>query len=205
MESLGYSKTEEKSDYQVVIKEALEQFRTIFNFSSASFIAPNYCWDEEVEFALSLNGIRHIQSGRVQIKPSVSGKKTLVRRYTGQTNTFQQVYTARNCFFEPSLRKSKPQVEVESCLKQIETAFLWRTPAIICSHRLNYIGSIVAENRDLNLKLLRMLLKNILKTWPDVEFMSSDKLGELIFETRRRKSDKVSYEILGDPKSSDNE
>ena len=53
-------------------------------------------------------------------------------------------------------------------------------PLIISFHRLNYIGFIDETNRSRNLLLLKQLLKLLTERWPDVEFMSSDKLGRLI-------------------------
>ena len=57
-------------------------------------------------------------------------------------------------------------------------------PAIISSHRINYIGSLVEENRAYNLSRLNNLLKIILEKWPDIEFMTSDQLGDLIISER---------------------
>ena len=45
---------------------------------------------------------------------------------------------------------------------------------------MNYIGSINPNNRKENLKLLDQLLKKVIMLWPNVEFMSSDQLGNLI-------------------------
>ena len=53
-------------------------------------------------------------------------------------------------------------------------------PAIISSHRLNFIGAIETINRDNHLIELKILLNNIVKQWPDVEFISSDQLGHII-------------------------
>jgi hypothetical protein len=53
-------------------------------------------------------------------------------------------------------------------------------PAIICTHRINYVGYIDSSNRDSNLKKLNDLLIAILKKWPETEFMNSVTLGELI-------------------------
>ena len=53
---------------------------------------------------------------------------------------------------------------------------------MISSLRINYIGSLVESNRTTNLRLLNELLARIIKTWPDVEFMTSDQLGDLIAE-----------------------
>ena len=68
----------------------------------------------------------------------------------------------------------------------MKIVFNWHHPVIICSHRVNFIGAINKYNRDKNLKLLSLLLQRIKKQWPDVEFMSSDKLGMLISEDNER-------------------
>ena len=79
---------------------------------------------------------------------------------------------------EPSLN---PDLNwVDRCLNEIKTAFFWKKPAIIGIHRVNFIGFINQKNRDRNLKSFEHLLKEILKRWPEVEFMSSDKLGKLL-------------------------
>jgi len=69
---------------------------------------------------------------------------------------------------------------VDECLAQIEDAFRWRKPAIITAHRVNFIGSIEQSNRDKNLRQFKKLLLEIQKKWPEVEFLSADKLGDLI-------------------------
>jgi hypothetical protein len=71
-------------------------------------------------------------------------------------------------------------------LNRIETAFRYYKPAIISSHRVNFIGAIVPDNRNKNLMLLKQLLFEIVKKWPDVEFMSSDQLGDLMGKTKTK-------------------
>jgi len=80
--------------------------------------------------------------------------------------------------FEPSSRKYTDPVG--SCLKEIAIAFAWNKPAIICSHRVNFIGSVDLNNRIRNIGLFKQLLFEIIKKWPEVEFMSSDNLGMYI-------------------------
>ena len=76
-------------------------------------------------------------------------------------------------------------------------AYYWNKPAIISTHRLNYVGYINPSNRDKNLKLLDHLLSSILKKWPDVEFMTSVELGDTILNdlkgkvTQEKKTDKI--------------
>jgi hypothetical protein len=42
------------------------------------------------------------------------------------------------------------------------------------------MGSLDPNNRSKNLAMFSNLLKGILENWPDVEFMTSDQLGDLI-------------------------
>jgi hypothetical protein len=83
----------------------------------------------------------------------------------------------RNCFFEPSLNNKFNWIE--ECLRRIKIIFFWGKPAIIGTHRINFMGSLDEENRKANLKLFSELLKMILKNHPEVEFTTTDKLGEL--------------------------
>jgi hypothetical protein len=96
----------------------------------------------------------------------------------GQKNELGQYYLVRNCFFEPY--KNDDNDWVNYCLERIRIAFKWHKPAIISTHRLNFIGNLVEENRVKNLNLFSLLLKQIIKKWPDVEFKTSDQLGDLI-------------------------
>jgi hypothetical protein len=94
------------------------------------------------------------------------------------------MYLSRNSFFEPS---QLPTFDwVSDCLKRIELAFFWGVPVILSTHRLNFIGSIFPNNSANSLSLFKDLLQRIVRIYPDVEFMSSDELGQLV---------KKSYEI----------
>jgi hypothetical protein len=82
--------------------------------------------------------------------------------------------------FEPT---ENPQIDVvNEALKQINLAFKYKKPAIISSHRVNYIGSLNSKNRTHNIRKLNNLLMAITKQWEDVEFMSSDQLINLIIK-----------------------
>lgn len=59
-------------------------------------------------------------------------------------------------------------------------AFRWNKTAIISTHRINFIGLIDNRNREKNLKLFKILLSEIVKRWPDVEFITSEQLGDII-------------------------
>ena len=82
----------------------------------------------------------------------------------------------RNCYFEPSQGAATAQ----DCLERVKVAFRWHKPATISMHRLTVIGTIDESNRYRNLADFKWMLKERVKLFPDVEFMSSDELGKAI-------------------------
>lgn len=162
-----------------ILEDGLEIFRKKFSFTSESFIACNYVLPVSMEKPLSDLGIKYIQTQRGHIAPDIStGNIGIDRHFTGQATNFKQLYLVRNCFFEPTLDQDTDSVN--RCLKEIKAAFRWNKPAILSSHRINYVGGMTTANRNRGLEQLSELLKKVLKRWPEVEFLSSDKLGSLI-------------------------
>ncbi len=177
--ALDFDSPEEISNHEKILEDGITLFERIFGYKPATFIATNYIWHPTIEHKLQQLGIKAIQGGNFH---NIPGNKnhTVVRHTLGEKNRYNQIYLIRNAFFEPSENPYKDWVT--SCLKDISTAFFWHNPAIICSHRLNYMGYLVKTNRDKNLPLLESLISQILFKWPDVEFMSSDQLANLILE-----------------------
>lgn len=166
----------DNSQYQLqpldeVLSEGLDLFEKIFGYKSKTFIAPGYTWNPNLEKSLYEKGVIGIQGMVYQQVPG----GTPIRHFMGTKNIFGQVYTIRNCFFEPSQSS-----DLNDCLYRIKCAFRWNKPAVISSHRINYIGAIREQNRIENLNKLKILLSEIIKQWPDVEFLSSDQLVEQI-------------------------
>jgi len=179
MSSLDYEDISELNEQVAILLDAQNLFTQIFSYTSESFIASNYTWGVDHEKVLSSSGVKYIQSSRSQVLPlGEPGRRRHKIHYIGEKNKLHQYYLVRNCYFEPSIDHNKDTVS--ECLKQIETAFLWRKPAIIGSHRFNYIGFLDEKNRERTLKKLDELLKKIITKWPDVEFLTSDALGKLI-------------------------
>ncbi len=179
----SYDIISDKEEEETVeaVNEGLKVFESIFNYKSKSFIANNFIWSKPIDKILCQNGVEFIQGMKYQKYPLKYNlnKRKLQRRHLGETNEFRQIYLVRNCVFEPSQQQNNNQV-VNNCLAQIQNAFFWNKPAIITSHRLNFIGSLIESNRVKNLKMLDQLLKKIVNKWPSVEFMTSDQLGEII-------------------------
>jgi hypothetical protein len=181
MAALDFDTEEEIINQNIVVKEGLNLFEQIYGFRSVSFTAPCYAWGNQIESTLFDSGVRYLKGKFIQAEPFISsGKRSYHRRYhyLGQHNNNNQYHLIRNCYFEPSQKENFDWINY--CLNGIDKAFSWRKPASISMHRLNFIGFIDPGNRDRNLPKFRTLLSEILKKWPDVEFMNSAQLGDLI-------------------------
>jgi hypothetical protein len=166
-------------DKSEILRDAAGIFKDVFGFQSKSFIAPNYVWNDTLENVAAQIGIEYLQGSSSQRLPSNFGDPIKTQRhYTGTKSRNGLIYLVRNASFEPSLLGS--QAVVESCMNELSTSFLWGKPAIITTHRVNYVGGIQEQNRTNSLKLLETLIGGVLKKWPDVEFMSTVQLGDVI-------------------------
>ena len=165
-------------EHKKIIAEGLELFKEIVGYKAQFFVPPNFlCHHSIEEYILGL-GIAYLTGARKHIEPIGNDAFKNSIRYTGLKNKTNQLYLVRNVQFEHSQTNNSD--DWQKSLNDIKTAFFWKKPAIISTHRLNYIGYIDEENRKKGLEQLDQLLKNIVKKWPDVEFMTSVELGEII-------------------------
>jgi hypothetical protein len=179
MEVLDFNTREDLYSMIASLKEGLRQFDSIFGYQARSFVPPCYVWTKEIEEAVAEQGIRYISGISFQLLPTGKfGNYKRTYHFQGQKNRNGQSYLIRNAFFEPSLIKNADPVE--ECLNHIRIAFNCQKPAIVSCHRINFIGSLNEANRTVNLSLLGQLLKKVTENWPDIEFMSSDQLGDLM-------------------------
>ena len=167
-------------EFGVIIDDALRMFREIFGFDSLSFTPTTYTWSPKIEPCLVQHGVRYVQSTFQQKVPigDDQGVKVLYRGFQGTITKAGLIRLFRNCFWEPSTGEKYDWYG--DCLKRIEIAFKWGKAANICAHRVNFIGSIDSANTDRNLPEFKRLLQEIVRRWPDVEFVTSDQLGEII-------------------------
>lgn len=158
--------------HEKIIADAQNLFKDVFGKKSETFIAPNYTWPKSLESILKKNGIKMLQGSRVQNRPNLNGGLSTQYHFSGQRNAIGQFYLVRNCLFEPSL---SPDTDyVSACLRNISNAFYWKVPAIVGTHRINFVSRNNIKNRDKNLIAFKKLLFEIVKRWPDVIFLSSD-------------------------------
>ena len=160
-----------------IVADGLVLFEKIHGRKARFFVPPNGPLNNQLEEVAAQGGIKYMSTPKIHHEPLGNGKTKTHYRYIGKKNTFNQTYITRNAFFEPS---DSIRDEVTACMAEIELAFKWKKPAVLSSHRVNFIGGLEPKNRDTSLNQLRDLLKAIVSKWPEVEFMTSSELGSLI-------------------------
>jgi len=164
-----------------VLKTGLDIFEKLYGYRSTFFIPTNGPFNNQLEPIAKTLGIDYLGTGKIQMEPLGNNQYKKHVRYLGRKSNDGIIYMTRNAFFEPCSTKHAVSKDwVNDCLKEIEIAFRWHKPATISSHRVNYIGWLNEKNRAHGLQNLDVLLGAIIKRWPDVEFMTSSELGDLI-------------------------
>ncbi len=179
MEAYDWNDIMEVSLHKRIIEEGMEIFKKTFGFQPSSFIAPCYNWDSKIESTLGELGIKWIQGMSNQLAPTGSfGQYKRVKHVFGERNKFGSRYNIRNVFFEPV---TNPTIDwTDHAMAGINAAFLFQKPAVISTHRINYVGYIDPKNRENGLRQFKLLLQKIIKRWPEIKFISTDKLSEYI-------------------------
>ena len=184
VQATKYNSEPDKGEKLNIYLEGLDIFKKLFGYNSLSIIPPNYIWSNNFYQPVALKGVQFIQGVSKMCEPTIIGKDKFHKRILGQKTNAGQINLIRNCFFEPTL--SKKNDVADNCLSEIDIAFKMKKPAIICSHRINFVGFLNSNNRDENLLSLKKIISTILKKWPDVEFMTSDQLGKLILNKNEK-------------------
>jgi hypothetical protein len=165
-------------ELEEIITTGAELFKANCGYKPTHFIAPNKESPKALDKTLFNVGVKYLTMSKLRRYPLGNEKYKMEFNWLGKKNYTGQTIITRNCIFEPS---SPDQTDwVDSCLNEIDSAFKWHKPAVINSHRVNYIGSINKKNATFSLSELDRLLSEIIKRWPDVEFMTSTELGKTI-------------------------
>ena len=160
--------------------EGLRLFQQLFGFRSRTLIPTNYIWSQDFNRDVAELGVECFQGMRLMREQQTDGSSVPVKRALGERNELGQTYLVRNAAFEPSQRREPRMHSVDRCLHEIRVAFQMGKPAVISSHRINFCGFIDESNRDQNLDALRALLTAVLRKWPDVEFVTSEGLLDIV-------------------------
>lgn len=185
MDALNIDSEEDIMLLKQSISEGLDLFLSIFGYNSNSFVAPLYIWPNEIEETLHEKGVRFIQSAHYQLEPmfGIDHKFKKSIHYSGQISKGGLQFIVRNASFEPS---EKPNYDwIDDVLAKAKSAFRFKKPLVISTHRVNYIGFIDRSNRERNLPALALLLRSLLKYFPDIEFLNTCELGTMMKKNKQ--------------------
>lgn len=180
-EYLGAFYSQDKSEYPLlytIAKEAGEMFADICGYKPMHFIGPNEQPIEDAYRGLVNSGVKYITNAKNRMYPKGNGQFGRQVNWLGKHNR-EIGYTniTRNGEFEQVI----PGKDwISHCLKEINLAYRFKKPCIISTHRVHYVGGIEEKNATEGLHKLDILLAEIMKRWPDTEFMTSTELGDLI-------------------------
>lgn len=161
-----------------IVVDGLQLFERIFGFASTTFTPPAQKIHPDLYPVLDSLGIQGI------FKPRWCARRIDRHHHVTEVNLFERkkrhrhLSLVRNVVFEPTDTLSRNTVQAS--IDQIAAAFRWRRPAVISSHRVNFCGHIDEKNRVCGLNALGKLLKEIVRRWPDVQFISADQLVKRI-------------------------
>jgi len=164
-------------NHKYTIKSALDIFEDLYGYRSTIFTPPAMVYHPALESAMVEGGVEWLDVGRFLKIPQVGGGKRFQLNYLGRKIRSGLKILVRNAVFEPNM--SLHSDGLDSCLAQIEQAFKAKQPAIISNHRAAFTGRIDPKNRGKGLQALDELLGRILKTWPDVSFISAQEVSTL--------------------------
>jgi hypothetical protein len=176
MAAFEYHSEIDKINIEKRTSEGLYEFEKLFGFKTKSFCPSQSIYGEHLFELLKNNGVQVIQAGQQFSPQNMSLKK--IDHYWGEKTSNDLIFWRRNCTFETYTGNHINHID--SCLKEIEIAFRWGKPAVINSHRINFTSRLNTNVRDKTLVDLEILLKIIIKHWPDVEFLNSSELVNVI-------------------------
>lgn len=164
-----FSQDSEKPFLEDAIKESAALFKMLFGYLPHAFIPGNGIFHPSMDRVVAGTGIRFLNVTTSMPFPDKDGSLRLRYFVTGQKGPGSLTYYTRNCAFEPTDEYYRG---TDYIMNQIAAAFRWRKPAMISTHRVNFVGGISPLNREKGLFELKKLLNAIIRRWPEVEFMS---------------------------------
>lgn len=158
------------------VTDGLNRFKEVYGFDCKVFTPSAQQFPLHLESQLFKLGLKYFDRPRSLKRHLGNGQYQMEKSRLGDGIHITSLI--RNVIFEPTTQRNSNWVDFT--FKQIETAFFWRKPANISSHRVNYCGYIDENNRKVGLTALKQLLDKIVRRWPEVEFISADQLGDII-------------------------
>lgn len=176
-EYLSYKSGSSIPELSQWLEKGLADFERIYGYTSESTIAPNFVFDLKGKAALIENGIKYLQGGNMLLtvtKGQEQAKNFCMGTSLGQSLTI----LARNHKFEPC--RGKIEWQAEFSIAAVKSWIAKNIPAVLDTHRLNYVGKH-AQNSLVQLHELLLGLAEI----DGLRFLTSVELGEAMSQKGR--------------------
>jgi hypothetical protein len=179
-QAFAFTKPEHTQYHDEILKDGLVRFQNVYGYESITFTPPSQTIAVEKYPYLEELGLKGIHKGHKLKRLALDGTVFFERAQLGVLKNQNHVSLLRNVAFEPTDNRGFSWVDFT--FKQIQASFFWKKPAVISSHRVNFCGHINENNRKVGLNELQLLLKKVVKHYPDVEFISLDTLTQIILD-----------------------
>lgn len=156
---------------RAAVQEEVECFRCCFGRSPKVAVPPTFVWDANVERAYAEAGIEVlITPGRRYPGRGCEGRLSSPNRSyaNGERISCGLLSLVRDLYFEPALGH-----EPEVVLEAVERKWSQREPALLETHRFNFLDGRLEPSLD----ALRSLLEGALARFPELRFLSSYELA----------------------------
>jgi hypothetical protein len=177
-----FDNARDKSDIDKSLEEGIELFISYFKYIPTVFCPSNGVFHDDFKPTLVKKGVKGVVESGLRYTPDGKGGLVTGRKFIfGELDRKNSLINySRNVVFEPC--RDGIGVSVQRALREIDMAYRWNKPAIVSTHRYNYCGGLSVENRNIGMVALKMLLSGVLKKWPEIEFMNSSELINLVKE-----------------------
>jgi len=182
--SYRYRSTFQIKDYKEIeslkksASDGIKIMNEIFDYEVSYFLAPDGPYHLDINPTLKEHGIKYIGLRKLHRNPLEDKWHQKKYFWMGKSTKEGLKVITRNVIFEPNSPKHSDWVS--TALNNIDKAFKFKNPAVICTHRANFVSGLNENNKINGLKQLNTLISKIVEKWPDVKFMTSSSLGDLI-------------------------
>jgi hypothetical protein len=163
------------SDVKQAAREEVDAFKAIFHTHPCVVVPPTFVWNDSVEQAWAEAGVKVVMTPGRRFEtrdekgcPNGAGKA--IRN--GQDSEAGTCYLVRDIYFEPVFGHGAGQA-----LDALRERTRLGRPALYETHRFNFLG--LPEQKRRALAELECLVKGAVKDYPQLAFISSEKLAEI--------------------------
>jgi hypothetical protein len=158
------------------VYQEIDAYQIIFGEVPRVVVPPTFIWTEGVEQAWADAGVevvitpgRRFETRDKWGRPAAAGHPI----HNGQSGAGGVLYLVRDLYFEPALGHTAAQA-----LHSMELKTKRGRPALFETHRFNFLGQ--EQRRVQALVALRELLTGVVENYPQLSFLSTKKLAQIL-------------------------